>query len=249
MHLFFDLATAEKSSYEIIDPQKKGRRRSLQTFFRLLTGKHQAKQITCQGLASSSFTLFCGVAKHFFSVWRYARYRKKETRNRKCKWKKTRKENYRHALTKDEKKSFLKKVFFAAHRSFSIHFNSLKMGKRYLLWAGFRCYRVSKMQFHIWARCRQAEDWKKCVVLLLPSSSCPMCTQHVIWDNFEFLAQSAKKCLKTKNILHAGIYAFSSFFSDRKKGVCPWQLIFSRKVYMSAVLLLLYSFFPLHSEE
>ena len=111
LHLFFDLATAEKSSYEIIDPQKKGRRRSLQTFFRLLTGKHQAKQITCQGLASSSFTLFCGVAKHFFSVWRYARYRKKETRNRKCKWKKNRKENYRHALTKDEKKNLSLKKF------------------------------------------------------------------------------------------------------------------------------------------
>ena len=58
---------------------------------------------------------------------------------------------------------------------------------------------------------------KKCVVLLLPSSSCPMCTQHVIWDNFEFLAQSAKKCLKTKNILHAEIYAFSSFFLIEKK--------------------------------
>ena len=34
----------------------------MQTFFRLLTGKHQAKQITCQGLASSSSTLF-------FAAW------------------------------------------------------------------------------------------------------------------------------------------------------------------------------------
>ena len=71
LHLFFDLATAEKSSYEIIDPQKKGRRRSLQTFFRLLTGKHQAKQITCQGLASTASSLrFCYVTKTSLSVFR-----------------------------------------------------------------------------------------------------------------------------------------------------------------------------------
>ena len=119
------------------------------------------------------------------------------------------------------------------------------MGKRYLLWASFRCYRVSKCSSTFGHDAARPETKKKCVVLLLPSSSCPMCTQHVIWDNFEFLAQSAKKCLKTKNILHAEIYAFSSLFSDRKKGVCPWQLIFSRKLHMSAVLLLLYSFFPL----
>ena len=63
-----------------------------------------------------------------------------------------------------------------------------------------------KMQFTF--RMRQKMSYRRCC--RVAHSKCPMCTsQNVIWDNFEFRALSAKKCLKPTLVeYHAFFFLF-----------------------------------------